>query len=104
MNHVQNLHSRVGQELHAPGGQYLHAGGLNAIISRRPTGNNCLKALKKELHAGQNAKYAHRLFNNSSTYKLMRIDVKYSTNITISKTYCPLNHLIPILGRVGDQA
>jgi len=61
MNHVQNLHSRVGQELHSVGGQYLHAGCLNAKFSCWPTGNNCLKALKKELHAGQNAKYAHRL-------------------------------------------
>jgi hypothetical protein len=81
----------------------LHAGSLNAKISRRPTGNNCLKALKKELHAGQHAKYAHRLINKSSTYKLMRIGVKYSTNITISKTYCPLNHLIPILSKYWGE-
>lgn len=60
MNHVQNLHSRVRQELHSVGGQYLHAGRLNAKLSCWPRGNNCLKALKKELHTGQNAKYAHR--------------------------------------------
>jgi hypothetical protein len=82
----------------------LHAGSLNAKFSCWPTGNNCLKALKKELHAGQNAKYAHRLFNKPSSLILMRIDVKTMIIITISKTYCPLNHLIPILGRVGDQA
>jgi hypothetical protein len=82
----------------------LHAGSLNAKFSRWPTGNICLKALKKELHAGQNAKYAHRLFHKSPSLILMRIGVIYPTNITISKTYYPLNHLIPILGRVGDQA
>jgi len=104
MNHVQKLHSRVRQELHSVGGQLLHAGSLNAKFSRWPTGNICLKALKKELHAGQNAKYAHRLFHKSPSLILMRIGVIYLTNITISKTYYPLNHLIPILGRVGDQA
>jgi hypothetical protein len=56
------------------------------------------------LHAGQNAKYAHRLFDKLPSLILMRIGVIYPTNITISKTYYPLNHLIPILGRVGDQA
>lgn len=75
MNHVQKLHSRVGQELHSVGGQFLHAGSLNAKFSRWPTGNICLKALKKELHAGQNAKYAHRLFDKLPSLILMRIGV-----------------------------
>jgi hypothetical protein len=53
----------------------LHAGGLNAKFSCWPTRNNCLKALKKELHAGQNAKYACRQEIKPNQYKLMRIDV-----------------------------
>lgn len=60
MNHVQKLHSRVGQELHSLEGQYLHAGSLHAKFSRWPKGKDCLKALKKDLHSGQNAKYARR--------------------------------------------
>jgi hypothetical protein len=74
MNHVQKLHSRVMQDLHSVGGQYLHAGGLNAKFSFRPRGKHCLKALKKELHAGQNAKYACRQSSNSQSFILMRID------------------------------
>jgi hypothetical protein len=38
----------------------LHAGSLNARISLRPRGKICLKALKKQLHAGQNAFIALR--------------------------------------------
>jgi hypothetical protein len=60
MNHVQKLHSRVVQELHSVEGQYLHAGSLNAKFSCWPRGKDCLKALKKDLHTGQNAKYACR--------------------------------------------
>lgn len=58
MNHVQNLHSRVMQKLHELGGQKLPSGSLNEKFSRRPRGNNCLKALKKYLHTGQDAEFA----------------------------------------------
>ena len=60
MNHVQNLHSRVMQKLHELGGQKLHAGSLSEKFSRWPKGNYYLKALRKELHTGQNAEFACR--------------------------------------------
>ena len=82
----------------------MHAGSLNANISLWPGGKLCLKALKKELHAGQNAKNACRQRIKLNQYKLMRIGVIKIVDIIISKTYNPLNHLIPILGRIGDQA
>jgi len=46
------------QKLHEPGGQKLPSGSLNEKFSRRPRGNNCLKALKKYLHTGQDAEFA----------------------------------------------
>ena len=65
----------------------MHAGSLNANISLWPEGKLCLKALKKELHAGLHAIIALRDERNEQSKLSMRIGIQLDIISTISKNY-----------------
>jgi hypothetical protein len=60
MNHVQNLHAREMQILRSLEMQFLHTGALNAKISFRPAGKDCVQARMQNLPTAQKENIARR--------------------------------------------